>query len=81
MNYWYGVRFKKSFESDENWYKINKYGSQQLIKWSYLLIGIGIITFFIPFKNNETFIIIFSLVPVFIIIPPVIKTYRYARKL
>lgn len=81
MNYWYGVRFKKSFESDEHWHKINKYGAQQLIKWSVLLVLIGIGTFFIPFGNSETWIIIFSFLPVFIIIPPVIKTYQYARKL
>lgn len=81
MNDWYGMRIKKSFESDENWYKINKYGAQQLIKWSALLVLIGIATFFIPFGNNEIWIIVFSFVPVFVIIPPVIKTYQYARKL
>ena len=81
MNYWYGVRFKKSFESDENWFKINKYGSQQLIKWSVPLILIGIVTFVIPFGDNELLIIVYSLAPVYVIIPPVIKTYKYARKL
>lgn len=81
MNDWYGVRFRKSFESDENWYKINRYGARQLIKWSVLLILIGAVTFFIPFENNETRIIIFSFLPVIVIIPPVIKTYQFARKL
>ncbi len=81
MNFWYDIRFKKSFESDEHWYKINKYGAQQLIKWSVVLVLIGVVTFFIPFGNNDTWIIIFSFLPVFVIIPPVIKTYQYARKL
>lgn len=81
MNYWYGFRLKKSFEYDENWYKINKYGAQHLINRSPLLIQIGIITFFIPFGYNETLIIFFSLVPVYVIISLVIKTYLYTKKL
>ena len=28
MNKLYGFRFSKSFESDENWYKINKCGAK-----------------------------------------------------
>ena len=28
MNYLYGVRFKKSFESEENWYALNRYGGR-----------------------------------------------------
>jgi hypothetical protein len=31
MNRWYGMRFRKSFESDENWYKINRYGAKRMI--------------------------------------------------
>jgi len=81
LNHWYGIRFKKSFASDENWYKINKYGSQQLIKWSVVLILIGVITLFVPFGNSQTLIIIFSFAPILVIIPPVIKTYQFARKL
>lgn len=81
MNNWYGVRFKKSFESDENWFKINKYGSQQLIKWSVLLILIGVITLFIPFGNNQALIIAISSAPILVMLPPLIKTYQFARKL
>lgn len=81
MNHWYGIRFKKSFESDENWFKINKYGAQQFIKWSAPLVLIGVITFFIPFGNRATLIMIFSFLPVLIIIPPIVKTYQYARTL
>ena len=81
MNNWYGVRFRKAFESDENWFKINKYGSQQLIKWSALLVLIGVITIFVPFGKSQTLVIAVSFLPILIVIPPVIKTYRFARKL
>jgi len=34
MNPLYGVRFPRSFESDELWYRINRYGGRRLIVWS-----------------------------------------------
>ena len=52
MNRMYGIRFKKSFESDENWYKINKYGGQQLIKWSIPLALFGVVSFFLPIEKS-----------------------------
>lgn len=38
MNKFYGFRFKKAFDSDEHWYRINTYGGKLLILWSILLI-------------------------------------------
>ena len=29
MNHLYGIRIKKSFESEDSWYKINEYGGKQ----------------------------------------------------
>jgi len=46
MNPLYGVRIKKAFESEENWYKINKYGGRRLIFWSIVLICISIASLF-----------------------------------
>ena len=31
MNYLYGFRIPKAFESEENWYGINEYGAKQMI--------------------------------------------------
>lgn len=80
MNKVYGVRFKKAFESDENWYKINMYGGRQLILWSIFLIVFGIITFFLPLKGNTFLIIVDAFAPCVIVIP-VITSWVYARKL
>ena len=37
MNRWYGFRFRKSFESNEHWYEINRYGARvaqlEVYKW------------------------------------------------
>lgn len=81
MNDWYGIRFKKSFASDDNWYKINAYGGKQLIVWSVLLIAFGVATFFMPLHGKKVLTIVNSCAPVFFLIPPVLKSYRYANDL
>jgi hypothetical protein len=80
MNRTYGVRIKKAFESDENWYKINAYGGRQLILWSILLAVVGCVTVFLPLSGNLTLIIVVSCAPLIVIIP-VIMCCRYARTL
>jgi len=81
MNDWYGVRFKKSFSSDENWYKINKYGRKQLIFWSSFLILFGALTLFMPLQGNTSLAIANSCAPLLFLITPVLKSYRYAKDL
>ena len=80
MNRIYGIRFKKSYESEDNWYKINKYGGRQLIIWSIPLGLFGIISFFLPIENSPGLYLI-SLCAPLIIIVPVVTSYLYARKL
>jgi hypothetical protein len=47
MNHLYGILIRKSFESEENWNKINEYGGKQLIIWSVPLIVVGFYLFFL----------------------------------
>ena len=84
MNHLYGVRIKKSFESEDNWYKINEYGGKQLIIWSIPMILVGIICFVVPINNQNKDILSFILgvVPITsCIVVAVIKTLAYARKI
>ncbi len=48
MNQWYGVRFEKSFASDEAWYAINRYGGRQIIYSALPLVALGLIQFALP---------------------------------
>ena len=80
MNKIYGIRFKKSYESDDNWYKINKYGGRQLIIWSIPLGLFGIISFFLPITESPLLYLISMLAPLIVFIP-FINSYLYARKL
>ena len=80
MNKMYGIRFKKSYKSDENWYKINRYGGRQLIIWSIPLGIFGIISFFLPIAENPVLYLISILAPLIVVVPCVMS-YLYARKL
>ena len=53
MNYLYGIRIKKSFESEDSWYKINEYGGKQLIIWSIPMILVGLICFFVQIDDTN----------------------------
>ncbi len=80
MNKFYGIKIKKSFESEKNWYDINKYGANRFIIWSIPLIIIGVFTFFIPLYENSIQFWIFLFAPLIIIIP-LIEVLNYAKKL
>jgi len=80
MNESYGIRFKKSYESEENWYKINRYGARQLIIWSVILFVFGAVTLFIPFEGKSWLVLTVSIAPLIIVIP-VIKSYQFSKRL
>ena len=80
MNRVFGIRLKRAFESEENWYKINEYGGKQLIIWSIVLALIGIVTFFIPLKDNMVLITLVASAPLIVIVAA-IKSWLYARRI
>ena len=79
MNRWYGVRIPKSFESDENWYKLNEYG-KLFINWAIPIILAGIIVLFLPPFSEKGTITTLSLL-VFLVIMPLIQILIYSRKI
>lgn len=79
MNKLYGVRFAKSFESDELWYKINKKGGKLLLAWSVPILLIGLLCFVIP-SIEAPYQWLFAYAPILYLIPG-LQAYLYARKL
>jgi len=82
MNRIYGARFKKSFVSDENWYRINRYAAKQVIGWSIPLFLVGVAAFFVNFGANGNvktgLVIAVASAPLIVIIPAVItQTDRF----
>ena len=44
MNRGYGVRVRKAFVSDRNWYDINAYGGKLVLAYGLLLFAFGVLT-------------------------------------
>lgn len=84
MNTFYGIRIKKAFLSDDNWYKINEYGGRKLIVWSVVLALFGVVTFFLPLGTeehpNEIMVVAVSFAPLLILIPWLIQVLLFVRK-
>ena len=80
MNGLYGFRFRQSFTSEENWYRINEYGAQRMILWSLGIVFFGLMLFMPAFYKNPGILVLCSLAPLLVIIP-VIESYQFARQL
>jgi len=83
-NYLYGVRIRKSYESDENWYKINAYGGKQLAIWCIPMILAGIGCFLFPFNDPDQLLLplLLALGPVTICVAvALVKILTYAKRL
>lgn len=84
MNYLYGVRIKKSFESEENWYNINAYGGKQLVIWSIPMIIAGLVCFLVPINdaNKEILSLVMGVGPITIcLVMALMKILAYAKRL
>ena len=80
MNRWYGMRFTRSFESDESWYAINEYGGRRLIVWSIIVAIIGLAALVVSLEERQILVGLFVLAPLLYVVP-VIESYLYAKRL
>ncbi len=84
MNRLYGFRLSQAFESDENWYAINRYGGKQCIAWSVPLICIGTLYFVFPMNEFQNPIQsgLLAVAPILLCMGAAIgKTVLFARNL
>ena len=77
INHFYGFRIGKAFESEENWYLVNKFGAKALMCWSVVIMIIGILCLYVE-PQHVLAIAKVSFVSIF---APMILTYFYARRL
>ena len=84
MNRIYGARFKKSFVSDANWYKINRYAAKQTMGWAIPLFLVGVAAFFVNFGAQGSvrtgLVVAFAFAPLMVVIPAMMS-YLYAQRL
>ncbi len=77
MNRSYGFRIRKALESGENWYEINYYWAKALIRWSLVIMAVGIACLYIEPQHVLT---VAKLTFLSLLIP-VVQTFWYARRL
>lgn len=73
----YGFRIRKAFESDLNWYLINKYGAKSLIIWAIFIMAVGIMFLFI----GAEYVSITAKIGFISIIVPILLTIAFSKKL
>src|SRR4051812_28405941 len=79
-NSFYGVRFPQSFQSDDAWFAINRFGGKRLMVWSVPLIAIGIICFFLPLQSHIGLTLAMGFAPLIFVLIPVFEAWRFARR-
>jgi uncharacterized membrane protein len=79
-NAFYGVRFPESFQSDEAWFAINRFGGRRFIVWSVPLVVIGIASFFLRLQSHTGVTLAIGFAPLVFIFIPVLETWRFARR-
>jgi uncharacterized membrane protein len=80
-NGFYGARFRKSFESSENWYKINCYAGRKLIWGGVVNLMIAISVLFLPVGDTTTNLLVLAAVPVVTVVTAAIISWKYAQSL
>lgn len=77
-NVFFGIRLKKSLESDELWYRINRYGGKCSMLWSIPYIILGGLYIILPELLEYEFLILLGLLMLTV---PIIQIYQFSRKL
>jgi len=77
MNSVYGFRIRKAFESEENWYLINRHGAKALMCWAVVLMAVGILCLYI----DPQFVLTVAKVSFISLLVPIAQTVWYARRL
>jgi hypothetical protein len=77
MNPVYGFRFRKAFESEENWYVVNSYGAKALIRWALVIMATGIACLYIEPEHVLTV----AKIAFLSLLVPAVQTAYYAKRL
>ena len=67
MNRWYGVRTRKAFASEDNWYELNAYGGKLLAVYGGFLVVVGAIGFGVVPDPTSLWSPVFMVVPILLI--------------
>jgi len=81
-NRWYGFRFRESFASDENWYRINEYGARRMIPWALFLALCGGVPLVFALEAPEAGLLCGCLTWIpFVLLFPTLQSWLFAKRL
>jgi uncharacterized membrane protein len=78
-NQFYGLKIPKAYQSEKNWYDLNKYCAKQGIMWGSFIVLLGLCCF-LPLSDDYWFYVALIL-PFLAVIPPIITILRYKNQL
>ncbi len=81
MNRAYGVRLRKSFVSDSNWYEVNAYGGRLLLGLGAFLVLFGILARDAAPPPTSPWAPVFLVAPLLLLIPALALIAAFARRL
>jgi len=81
MNRWYGVRTRKAFASEENWYELNAYGGKLLVIHGAFLIVAGLVEYWLAVPPTSLWAPLLIGVPVLAVIPVLLAVGARGRRL
>ncbi len=81
MNHAYGIRLRKAFVSERNWYEINAYGGRLLLVFGLFLLAVGSLGNDLAPPPTSPWAPVYLVVPLLAIIPILILINAFARRL
>jgi len=81
LNRWYGVRTRKAFTSEANWYELNEYGGKLLLVLAGGLLAAGLIGFRVAPEPDSVWAAVFLAVPLLGLVPVIALIKARDRRL
>src|SRR5208283_2008097 len=81
MNHAYGIRIRKAFASQRNWYEINVYGGKLLLVFGIFLLAFGWLGQGFAPPPTSPWAPVFMVLPVLAIVPVLALINGFARRL
>ena len=81
MNRWYGIRTRKAFASEENWYEINAYGGKAFFLFGVFLLAVAWLGRDLMPGPRDPLMALVVLLPLAALVPVMLAIRAYSRRL
>jgi hypothetical protein len=81
MNAFYGVRTRKAFVSEENWFALNAYGGRLFLVFGLCLVCFGLLTWHAAPPPRSPWAPVYILLPLLGLVPVIALIRRFGKSL